>query len=372
VALALGRDAVKAITLADAAAQPHNNFNLIRLFAAWLVIYGHAWPVSGTEGQDLVEMTVGIRFAGALAVDVFFLVSGLLIAASLERNRLPAFLAARALRILPALWVCVALTVFVLGPVFTTAPDYFAQPETWEYLKHNLALVRDMKHFLPGVFDDLPYPRAVNGSLWSLPIEGKCYLFMAGVALLGLKAPWRFTAVVLVVVAGAVLTADDPLPERRVRMLWCAGFFLAGALAWAHRTVLKLHWAPLVALAVLGTVLDRAGLRSGYIAVYFATLAYGTLWLAYVPRLPQIRHHDFSYGVYLYGWPSQQLVMHFFPGTGVAGNVAGATVLAFALAAASWFRVEAPALRLKPKLRVRRAPEAAPDAVVEGVEVARA
>ena len=358
MALALGKRAVKSITLAQAAAQPRNNFNLIRLFAAWLVIYGHAYPITTTEGPDVVQWLTGLRFAGALAVDVFFMASGLLIAASLERNRLPSFLVARALRILPALWVCVALMVFVLGPLVTTAPDYFSNPETWDYFRRNMSLLRNMAHFLPGVFDALPYPRAVNGSLWSLPIEAKCYLLMAGTGLLGLRKRWRFTAVVAVLVAWAVATAQLPLPDRTERMAWCVSFFLAGALAWAHRDALRLHWAPLVVLVVVGTVLDRLGMERSYAVLYFVALAYGTLWLAYVPTLPVIRHHDLSYGVYLYGWPSQQLVMYFAPGTGVLGNVLGATALALAMAALSWFLVEAPALRLKSRFKVKRAPDA--------------
>ncbi len=72
--------------LADAWASGRNNFNLIRLFAAWLVIYGHAWAITGSAGGDLVAQLTRFKFAGGVAVDVFFFISGFLIAASLERN----------------------------------------------------------------------------------------------------------------------------------------------------------------------------------------------------------------------------------------------------------------------------------------------
>ena len=45
--------------------------------------------------------------AGAVAVDLFFVISGFLIAASLQRNSVRNYLQARALRILPALVTCV-------------------------------------------------------------------------------------------------------------------------------------------------------------------------------------------------------------------------------------------------------------------------
>jgi len=67
-----------------------------------------------------------------------------------------------------------------------------------------------------------------------------------------------------------------------------------------------------------------------------------------------------SYGLYLYGWPSQQLVEQFIaPGGTPLQNTAWATALALSLAAASWFLVERPALRLKKRFGTRT-PAASP------------
>src|SRR5690606_18042727 len=154
-------------TIAEAWAGPRNNFNLMRLFAAWLVIYGHAWAITGSPGGDLVAWLTQFKFAGGVAVDVFFVVSGFLIAASLQRNDVRGYLVSRALRILPALVACVALAVLVLGPLLTTSPQYWRDPATWDYLWVNGSLWSS-RYFLPGVFDTLPNP-AVNGSLWTLP-----------------------------------------------------------------------------------------------------------------------------------------------------------------------------------------------------------
>lgn len=347
-------------TLASADAAGRNNFNLIRLLAAWAVIYGHAYPLTGTPGPDLVQLLVGLKFAGGVAVDVFFLASGLLIAASLERNRLPAFLAARALRILPALVVCVALCTFALGPLVTTAADYWRHPQTWKYFLANAQLLRETQYFLPGVFETLP-DRAVNGSLWSLPIEGKLYLVMAFLGLLSLHRRWRFNVLYVAGLVAGLALLREPLPPHKANLAWCVAFFMTGVAAWINRGAVRLHWAPL--LAAIGVAWWLRGQDAQRYA-YFVALAYCTLWLAYVPKLPVIRHHDISYGLYLYGWPAQQLVQWLAPGTGVVGNVLGATLLAGALAAGSWFLVEAPALRLKARFKVKRAPGAAPDAAI--------
>ncbi|MBP6749453.1 MAG: acyltransferase, partial [Xanthomonadaceae bacterium] len=156
------------VSIGDAWRGGRNNFNLIRLFAAWLVIYSHAWAITGIDGSDLVGRMTITKSAGAFAVDVFFVISGFLVAASLERRTWRAFLVARALRIYPALVVCVLATVFVLGPVMTTAADYWRDATTWRYLWANATLWR-AEFWLPGVFETLPRT-AVNGSLWTLPI----------------------------------------------------------------------------------------------------------------------------------------------------------------------------------------------------------
>ncbi|QSX75267.1 acyltransferase [Lysobacter arenosi] len=335
-------------TLADGSVQHDNNFNLIRLVAAWLVIYGHSWPVTASGGADLLLQVVQIKFAGGIAVDMFFVISGFLIACSVERNPLPQYLVARALRIFPALIVCVALSVFVLGPLLTTAPDYWSSAGTWKYLWKNITL-RQTQYFLPGVFETLP-SAAINGSLWSLPIEFKLYLLLAFLAFARLFRRGRFTVFCLVALVAAIVRyGGESLTPEKSNLLWCTAYFLTGSLAWHHRARIPLSWPLLVGLLV-----GAAALRGGpyYFIAYFVALSYTTLFLAYVPKLPAIRRHDISYGVYLYGWPSQQLVQQFSPGSALH-NTLWATLLAGTLAALSWRLVEEPALRLKHRFGAR-------------------
>ena len=112
---------------------------------------------------------------------MFFAMSGFLIAKSWsDLPRLVPFAVKRALRILPALVVAVSVTVFVIGPLFTTLPltSYFSDPVTWLYLVR-CSLLITFFGTLPGVFEDNPYPDAVNGSLWTLPVEACCYAMAA-------------------------------------------------------------------------------------------------------------------------------------------------------------------------------------------------
>jgi peptidoglycan/LPS O-acetylase OafA/YrhL len=351
--------AVGTLTLGEASARPDNNFNLIRLFAAWAVIYAHSHSLAVWGGVDVVVQWLHFKHSGTIAVDVFFVISGFLIAASLERNRLPSFLLSRALRIFPGLLACVAIWAFVLGPLLTNVADYWHHPEVLRYFTANVGLSLNTAYFLPGVFEGLPF-ESVNGSLWSLPIEARLYLGMAAIGVFSLNRRDRFNPIFFtLLVIGFLLVSPRTMPEEVSRVYYCVTFFFTGTFAWLNRDAIPLSWPLLLLIAIFAAALHDT---PRFFVGYFLLLAYGTLFLAYVPRLPVIRHHDFSYGLYLWGWPSQQLVQMVVPTAGPTANTIGATLLAGAFAVASWFLVEAPAMRLKSRYRVRTH-VASPDAL---------
>lgn len=98
-------------------------------------------------------MFQGSVWIGAIAVNGFFAISGFLVAASLVRRGVVDYMISRALRIFPALIICVFVSVFIIGPLFTTLPlsDYFSHPKTWDYLGNALGVLT-MEWKLPGVF----------------------------------------------------------------------------------------------------------------------------------------------------------------------------------------------------------------------------
>ena len=129
-----------------------NNFNLLRLFAAILVIYGHTSAVTGRGPADIFLQIVGFKFIGGVSVDVFFVISGFFITSSaVNAPTFRYYLGARALRIYPALITLMVLTVFILGPIFTTSEQYWSSEETWKYFFVN-GSARGVVYNLPGVF----------------------------------------------------------------------------------------------------------------------------------------------------------------------------------------------------------------------------
>lgn len=343
-------------TIAAAWAAQRNNFNLMRLVAAWLVIYSHAWAITRADGHDLIATLTGFRAAGALAVDMFFVVSGFLITASLQRNSVRGYLVSRGLRILPALVTCVGVTTFVLGPLLTTATDYWSQSTTWRYFLVNASLMLS-RFQLPGVFGAHPLD-VVNGSLWTLPIEAKLYLLLMVAWLLGLLAPKRYTPLwaLTLLVGYALAWHYGPLPDHIQKYAECTAFFITGSLLWVGRERIRLSGWIVLALFAAAAILRGSPWAH---LPYFGLLTYGTLYLGLRLRLPMIRGTDLSYGLYLYGWPAQQLAWTLPAGKSIAGNIVIATAIGLSCAALSWFLIERPALGLK-KRWVARGPQASP------------
>ena len=326
-----------------------NNFDVLRLFAAWAVLVSHSFALVGHE-EPLHQFGTTLGNVGVL---IFFGVSGLLIRRSWEYDPSPRdFWTKRALRLVPALATVGLVTAFVLGPVVTTlsAGDYFSRWETWIY-PVRITLLFPFGAELPGVFDHGYYPGAVNGPLWSLPIEVFAYflLFLLGIS--GLLAR-RAVITALAVVSLAWAAVWVPNTSDAVGSTYVIAAFAVGAAAYSWRDRVVLAWPVALALVPLCVA---TGLGPEPLRVVTWTLAsvYLSYWFAYA--LPPVgrtltRFGDASYGVYIWAFPVQQTIIQ------VAGAdaspwlvLAVATPVVWLLAIASWRLIERPALRHKPR-----------------------
>ena len=211
-------------TLADGLRAGRDNYLLLRHFAAALLIYSHSYALAGiTGGNDIVATLLPGFYGGKVAVFLFFAISGFLVTNSyLRRPLLGRFVAARILRIYPAYVVCLVVTLVLTGFFFTGLPiaAYFSESDTWHYLLHNLGLT-GLHYTLPGAFEhSRAYPGVVNGSLWSLALEARLYLYLAALALLQV---FRYRRVAALLAGAFVLgtlwfwtdLAPDPEKDRK-------------------------------------------------------------------------------------------------------------------------------------------------------------
>lgn len=348
-----------AALLSDVIAGRDNNLNLIRMLAASAVLVSHAVAlVMGPAVPEPLEPTLGVSLGG-LAVTVFFVISGLLIARSFDRRATVVhFIVARIMRLYPALIVVLVLTALA-GVLLSSrsAAAYFSDPASWSYVPRNLTLAF-LQQYLPGVFAGNPVPHAVNGSLWTLFYEVSCY---AGVFVLGLcgllRSRWACLAFLgLMLAAYLVSIFAEPTGgiAFRLDLLASLGFpFALGMAAYSWREALPLGPVPAAILWVMVALFASSEVIS---AVVIVAVGYTTLWLGYVPRsrlLAYNRLGDYSYGMYIYAYPVQQAVVQLSPDATPAFNMAVSFPVALVCAIASWHFVERHALAINRTLADR-------------------
>jgi len=335
-----------------------NNFDFIRLLAAAMVLCSHQFALLGRPEPR----PFGLLRLGTLGVLVFFSVSGYLVAQSWDRDPHPArFIARRVLRVWPALATVILLTVFCVGPTYSTwsPADYFSSTESWRYLRQ---LYFQVELYLPGVFEANPI-RVVNGSLWTIPIEVGWYGALMVAGLCGLLRR-RARYVMLVVVAAYafyIYGVFDIQHNPRAGYLQPAfgreygSFFCYGVVLHSWQHVWRKHpaWTALT-LSVLAGVL--VALDHGYAALYVllpvTVIAVGEMSTPFLRQAG--RYGDFSYGVYIYAFMVQQMVI---VGLGIHRSypmmLAASVAATLMCACLSWHLIERPALSLKRHLRSR-------------------
>ena len=351
---------VAATSPASRPTHPGNNFDFVRLASALFVLVSHQHALTG-----LAEPSVrGVQSLGGLGVTVFFVISGFLVAQSWNADpHLGRFAARRLLRVWPGLAVVILLSVALLGPAVSTLSlsDYFAHPWTRDYLKN---LHFRAKGPLPLHFDGSTMPTAVNGSLWTIPYEIKCYVLMALAAMGGLL---RLRWVLLAALVGTAAVYLGPAP---VAQGWSAAFHWQGE----RRFLLEFGLYFFAGTTLQAFRIQDSAARTGVALLLGWTLAAAAwaaglqllaLWLALPATVLALanavtpglraagRFGDLSYGIYIYAFPVQQTLIWLLKDKmswSVLLLLTLATTLAFAFA--SWHLVEKRALRLKPRKRV--------------------
>jgi len=351
---------------------------------ALAVVVSHASPLGFGRPDPGTGRTGGQVNLGRLSVYGFFILSGFLISRSAMRQGIGRYTWARLLRILPGLWACLIVTVAVVAPLlyqhqWHTLAGYFrADSGPFQYLQANWAT--GLRQFdVSGVVAEADHQHRAfdpgfNGVLWSLAYELTCYMIVGVLAVTGvLKASRRFVLVLAVglwvyllddlTTAGTLRAPQDVdngffvgIPVLKdymgelesVQLAYLGFAFALGMLFQLYAERVPVNDA----LGVLSLVLFLGTLWVGaFYVVGIPAFAYLLFWLAL--RLPKpLRKvgskHDFSYGVYIYGFLVEQaLSVIAFHKHGYLAYLTAAIVGTFAFAIPSWFLVEKQALRLK-------------------------
>ncbi|MCC5939166.1 MAG: acyltransferase [Lunatimonas sp.] len=346
-----------------------NNFDIIRFLLASSVILCHSYVILYGYEQFVVlepfmKWSSGQISIGSFAVNFFFVISGFLILKSYESSSgLGDYFSKRVLRIYPGFIMVFLLGLFLFGPVGYAnelgVGSYFEfldrVPKKREFV--NMLSLQPPKE--SSYFTNLPQ-RGLNNSLWTIQYEFVCYLLVPLLGFIGVLKSRRWTLVSLVVVYACYLAQSFGFAFTSYGWpdLWVISnpyfyfrfftYFLLGAVVYLYRENIPSNtWFALI--SVLGIIVSfRYSLVDQLLPVFGTYLLF---YLAYMPKLQYpafSKHGDFSYGIYLYGWPLQQLIMTFFSSYLTPFwffTITFPIVLIFAIF--SWYAIERPFLRLK-------------------------
>lgn len=338
--------------------QRENNFAIIRYAATMFVFAGHMGMIMGVQPP----LFAGIRLH-EIGVSMLFLISGYLITKSWLSDPNPLrYGIRRFFRLWPPFAVMILLMVFIAGPLVSQLSwqEYFQGG--WQVYLRNLRFY--IIYALPGVFTELPVASAVNGSLWTMPVEAGLYVITPLLlTAMRVRKNQKVSFVPMAVLTVAAFVFDLYLRVCRADA-WVV-FYATDIISAYHLTVMYLI-GMLFTYEQMRKILNvQAGCAAMCLLFLFQTgsvkVVYTLLYLIFPyfifsivfapkPVFSKVgRKMELSYGIYLYGFFFQQLAVQWQQQRGVSLGYTKTLFLSLipTLIAAvfSYYLVERPAIR---------------------------
>lgn len=341
-----------------------NNFDFLRFFLAILVIFHHTFPLGGFGEDPINTLTNYKESAGSIAVAGFFIISGFLITKSLvESNSFTSFGAKRFLRIFPGFWTCLIITAFVFAPIVffvenkTLVGFLTADRGPINYVKVNFFLLMH-EYSIAGLLSHSPHKTTFDGSLWTLFLEAKAYVAIFLLGIIGLSKNKKFTVPLIFLLLWFLILLRVPIHDSSNKFLrliidgsflFYATYFFAGATLFLFSNKIPLNKYIFILALFVALISIPLGLVHFVMPI---TLPLIILWLAaFLPFSQFAIFGDFSYGIYIYAFPIQQLISFFNLNYDTISYFLLSVALTMIFAVGSWFLIEKPALSLKRYLK---------------------
>lgn len=319
----------------------NNSFDLIRHIAALAVLISHHYILSGLHEPRLQNF----NSLGGIAVLAFFAISGFLITQSfLNTPSFYAYMEKRIARIFPALIACAFVMTYIFGSIFSKKTGFsfaFSLEALTDFLKVSAFGRAD----IGDITSDFIFKDSFNGSLWTLKIEFGFYLALA-VALMAL----RKAATPLIITLAFCITTyictdlESPIAAKILVYSTVGIAFFVGSSLYFYRSTLSSTKAQLF-IGALSIALIFASLNTALVMVLASigfsllVLSIGTLCKDSIIK----SRFDISYGMYLYAFPVQQLMINITE-LGFYTSMLATIVIVIFLATLSWLLIEKPAL----------------------------
>lgn len=316
-----------AIVLRDIYDRENNYFDDLRFILATLVVYYHSYELASEQKHDLITgMVLGQSSLGEIAVYAFFTISGFFMIQSLENSKnILKYFRNRLYRIIPAFWFSLIFFSLLIIPIFSKVSLYGQDGVIAFILKAGSFHIFDYSWTIRNAFPNNTFVDNINGSMWTLKHELAAYIMLPIFYILSYKRRWgmlMFTCILFILSllsdfgiflfnlpVGQVWVLSENEYTYFIRFL-C--YFMIGSCLYLYKdkillgsSRLDLRW--FLFLTVL-LILSFYGGKGKYILF---------LWIPYVFILVGCflkykffsKFGDYSYGMYIYSFPIQQLVL---------------------------------------------------------------
>ncbi len=296
----------------------NNNFDFLRVLAALCIIYTHSFNLLELSDQEflmkLTNQKLDFAFVGLV---IFFSVSGYLIAKSANSSSsFKNYLWKRFLRIQPLIIVVCILSVFLIGPMFTSisVSDYFTNISSFSYFRNIMPLF-GVQFTLPGVFTKNIAESGVNGSLWTLILEERLYLIIGLVFISKIKFSKIFNyfiAIVDIFYFANYFFFDGTLIKylNAPHIFYALIFLNASALYFLKIDFEKLKFKLTIVLFLI-LVLYFFSFTKINIIVEILVIPFVVICFAHIKSFTNYtsKFGDFTYGIYIFSFPVQQMLI---------------------------------------------------------------
>lgn len=316
----------------------HNSFDLMRHIAAYGVLISHHFALSGLDEPEILGMTT----LGGFCVIIFFAISGYLITGScINSTTYKGFMMRRIKRIMPALIVCSFLMIFVICSLYGKygiTPWLFSTNSVYAFISYS-ALQIDTP-FINGFGNSYIYHGALNGSLWTLKFEFLAYIT---ISILFFFRKIRITIPLVILLASIVTFKLTSSMEAKPYYMYRASMtlipFTIGSLFYLIN-IQGLTLSKKICIAVFSFILLIISSIKGETSIFILTSSV-LIILAGVSLKDNIINgrFDISYGVYIYAFPAQQVIINELTNN-FALSLVIALVVTTSLGISSWILIE--------------------------------
>lgn len=335
-----------------------NNFGMLRLLFACLVVFSHCATMDRDRSKEPLHHFFGTMTLGDLAVDGFFLISGYLITMSYYQSEsIKSYFVKRCLRIFPGFAAASLISIFLFAPL-SGSWELISKLSLIDWIKIPLKIFTLQQPWVEGAFQDINDPtkfHRLNAPMWTIRMEFICYMAVPILAFLstGKRNYILFATTIVMLVNFCFIIMffyfhmNTPFfiaSLARLLPAFCIGacfYLFKDKIFWSGR--LSLLFSISLFFLFSNKYLAEPALMTlgGYLLFNFALNLKSQLLNNIGSKV------DLSYGIYLYSWPTQMLIMLKYPTINSGELCLYVLAISSTFAFLSWKLIEKPCLSLK-------------------------